>query len=358
MRILALANQKGGCGKTTVAVNLAAALAQVDKRVLVIDNDPQGHATQAYGFGERDFSLSTYDLYLTSDILVEDAFLEILPNLHLVPAGVDLSAVEQALAREPEKEFRLRRSLRRSALPYDYVLVDCPPSVGLLTFNALLASGEALVPVDPSYHSLQAVRKFGETLAVLRDKRSHDVISHLLMVNFDPRPRFSRALAGELEAQHGDDLLETVIHHTVRLQEAVGAGLPINRFDPNSRATLDFKRLARELVEQEVDVAVPQLARWTELLFGPQVGEQGMVRFVCDFPQAHEVGLSGSFNGWSAQGVALTRRDDGVWECHLQLPPGEHEYRFIVDGVWVEDPHNLEAIQNEFGGVNSLVAVP
>ncbi len=166
MRVIALANQKGGCGKTTATTNLCASLARLDKKVLLIDNDPQGHATLAFGFRERDFSLSTYDLYLSSDILVQDAFLEIGPGIHLVPAGIELSAVEQQLAGEKERDLRLRNNLRRSDLPYDYVLIDCPPSVSLLTFNALLACGEVIIPVDPSTYSLQAVRKMRETLAV------------------------------------------------------------------------------------------------------------------------------------------------------------------------------------------------
>ena len=194
MRVIALANQKGGCGKTTTATNLAAALALADKRVLLIDNDPQGHATLAFGFRERDFSLSTNDLYLTPDILVEDAFLEVDPNPHLVPAGIELSAVEQELARQHDNEGRLRANLRRSALPYDYVLLDCPPSVGVLTFNALLAAGEVLIPVDPSTYSLQGVRKMRETLALLRDRKGHDVVPRVLMTDFDTRPLFVLSL--------------------------------------------------------------------------------------------------------------------------------------------------------------------
>ncbi len=357
MRVIAFANQKGGCGKTTSATNLAAALTLLEKRVLLLDNDPQGHATLSFGFRERDFSLSTYDLYMTSDIVVEDAFLEIEPGLHLVPAGIELSAVEQAQARQPEKELLLRKNLLRSAMPYDYVLIDCPPSVSLLTFNALLASGEVIIPVDSSYYSLQAVRKLKETLAVLREKKGHDIIPHLLMCDFDTRPRFSRTLMAELEELYGEELLETIIHHTVRFKEAAGAGQPVTRFDAGSRGALDFRNLAMEMIEQEVDVAVTAIDHWADLLHGPMASEMG-VRFIADFPRAKSVRITGSFCDWSPRGLPLSKQDDGLWECHVELGKGGHEYRFIVDGAWLPDPHNRETVANEFGGANSLVTVP
>ena len=356
MRVIALANQKGGCGKTTVATNLAAALNQLEKRVLLIDNDPQGHSTLAFGFRERDFSLSTYDLYLTTDILVDDAFLEISPQFHIVPAGIELSGVEQVLAREPEKELRLRNNLRRSAMHYDYVLIDCPPSVSLLTFNALLACAEVLIPVDPSYYSLQAVRKMRETLYVLREKKGHDVIPHVLMSNYDTRPRFVRKLMAELDELYPEDLLDTIIHHTVRFKEAAGQGQAVINFDPKSRAALDFRNLARELCEQEADVGIGALDHWVALLHGPQVTNAGVV-FEADFPRAQKVRITGTFCDWSAKGLELKKREDGIWECHLALEDGEHEYRFIVDGAWLPDPHNNQTVSNEFGGANSLVAV-
>ena len=356
MRVIALANQKGGCGKTTTATNLAAALALNAKKVLLIDNDPQGHATLAFGFRERDFSLSTYDLYLTSDILVEDAFLEAGENLHLLPAGVELAAVEQALAGTTDRELRLREKLRRSALPYDYVLIDCPPAVSLLTFNALLACGEVLVPVDPSVYSLQAARKLHETLAVLREQRGHDVVPRVLMCDYDTRPRFVRTLMAELDTQYERELLDTIIHHTVRFREAAGAGTPVVRLDPESRGAVDFRCLAREIVADEVDVSVTAVDHWVALLHGPQPTGAG-VRFEADFPRAKAVRVTGSFCDWSAKGLPLERRDDGIWECHLALEPGNYEYRFIVDGAWLPDPHNTRSAPNEFGGVNSLCVV-
>lgn len=357
MRVVALANQKGGCGKTTTATNLAAALAQLGHKVLLIDNDPQGHATLSFGFRERDFTLSTYDLFLTSDILVEDAFLEIGPNLHLIPAGVELSAVEMALAREPEKELRLRNNLRRSALPYEFVLIDCPPSVGLLTFNALLAAGEAIIPVDPSCYSLQAVRKMRETLSMLRQKKGHDVVPRILMAGFDTRPLFVRKIMEELAELYPDELMETIIHHTVRFREAAGAGQPVAQLDVDSRGAHDFRMLAREVAGKESTVTVAALDHWTALLHGPQVTKAG-VRFEADFPRARSVRLTGTFCDWSAKGLPLTKREDGIWEAYLAMEPGKHQYRFIVDGAWLPDPHNPETVANEFGGANSLLLVP
>jgi chromosome partitioning protein len=357
MRVIALANQKGGCGKTTTAINLAAALGRLGQRVLLIDNDPQGHATLALGLAESDFSLSTYDLYLNDDILVEDACLQVAPRLDLVPASVELSAVEPRLAGVEGRELRLRDVLRRSAMPYDVVLLDCPPAVGALTFNALLACGELLVPVDASTYSRQAVGKLQETLEVLRERKGHDVVTRLVLSNYDLRSRFARALRDELATTHGDQLLATVIHPTVRVREAAERGVPVLDHDGSCRAAEDFLDLARELAGCEVDLRVPALDHWAALLHGPEVTEEG-VRFVAEFPRAREVRLTGSFNDWSAQGTPLYRRADGRWECILPMAPGDHQYRYIVDGTWLPDPHNRVVVTNEFGGSNSLVAVP
>ena len=356
MRVIALVNQKGGCGKTTAATNLAAALTHLDRRVLLLDNDPQGHASLACGVRERDFSLSSYDLYLTSDLLVEDVFMDLGGGLHLVPAGVELSAVEQVLAPEPDKDIRLAHNFGRSTLDYDYILIDCPPSIGLLTFNALLAADEVIIPVDASTYSLQALRKLKETLAVLRDKKGHDLIPRILLSNFDLRPRFARMVVAELEELHGDEMLTTIIHHTVRLREAAAAGQAVIHFDPAARAASDFHCLAKELSEQEQGLAAPRSKRPAATLQGPRNVAEGM-SFLADFPRAREVRLTGSFCDWSARGLALQRRTDGLWECWTALESGKHEYRYIVDGDWLPDPHNELTVTNEFGGTNSLVSV-
>jgi chromosome partitioning protein len=356
MRVIALANQKGGCGKTTTVVNLAASLAHMGQSVLVIDADPQGHATMAFGLHERDFSLSTYDLLLTSDVLVEDARIEVDSRLHLVPAGVELSAVEARLAGVEGRELRLRDTLRRSHLEYDVILIDCPPAVGILTFNALLASGEAIVPVDASTYSRQAVTKLHETLDVLRERRGHEVRVSMLFSNYDVRSRYAQALREELMAVYGEGVYQTIVHPTIRVREAADLGVPVLVHDPRSRAARDFLDLAREVTDQTVDLSVPALDHWSALLHGPEVTSDG-VRFVADFPRAADVRVTGSFTEWSTAGIAMDRREDGRWECVIPVAAGPHEYRYIVDGVWLPDPHNSEHVTNEFGGSNSLLQV-
>jgi hypothetical protein len=242
-------------------------------------------------------------------------------------------------------------------MPYDYVLIDCPPAVSLLTFNALLAAGEVIIPVDPSYFSLQSVRKMRETLTLLRERKGHDLIPHILMSDFDTRPRFVRTLMAELEELYADELMETIVHHTVRFKEAAGSATSVVAMDPDSRGAVDFRCLARELLAEEVDITVTAVDHWVALLHGPRAVAAGSMHFEADFPRARSVRITGSFCDWSAKGLPLDRRDDGVWECFLEMEAGRHEYRYIVDGAWLPDPHNEVTAPNEFGGANSLCVV-
>ena len=161
----------------------------------------------------------------------------------------------------------------------------------------------------------------------------------------------------ELATTFPSALLETVVHPTIRVREAAEMGVPVMEHDPDSRAARDFQDLAREMSDLEVDLPAVAIDHWTALLEGPDLTPDG-VRFVAEFPRAQEVRLTGSFNDWSVTGTPLYRREDGRWECVMPIPAGDHEYRYIVDGKWLPDPHNESSVVNEFGGSNSLVAVP
>ncbi len=356
MRILSVVNQKGGCGKTTVAINLAAALALRSKSVLLVDMDPQGHASLGLNVDPDDFERSTYDVLVHSTVEIDDAVIPIFDKLDLVPASLVLAAVEQELADKPARERRLAAKLSRARKPYDYVVLDCPPSIGLLTFNALTASGETIIPVDPSFFSLHGLHKVRETIELLRDEIGHEIVIRVLANNYNSRTNFSRDILYEIENFHGDTMLKTCISHTVKLKEAASSGQPVVKFDSNWRSSKEFYALADELLQHEAFLRVGERREVGNVFQGPQ-RIAGGVRFAIEAPYAQEVRVTGQFTGWSYDGLPLDRDDEGVWTCTIEVPSGSYEYRFIVDGVWVKDPNNLESVVNEFGQENSVVVL-
>ena len=322
MRVVSVANQKGGCGKTTVAVNLASALANLGARVLLVDNDPQGHATLGMGLRGSDFTLSTRDLYLTSDIRVEEVCHTVKDQLDLVPCDVDLSTVDQALAHESHRVERLVAAFAQSQMPYDIVVLDNPPNVGLLTFNALMASSEALVPVDPGRFTLEAVDRFRETLDLLEVERGHRVRMHLLPNGFDVRTRFGRDLLERMAMSYPNALLDTQIHRTVRLREAADVGQPVDVHDRGCRAVLDFQAIAEELWTLSADVeparfALAELEAWDTMLHGPRTGPQG-VRF-----EGKDGWVHVTRSGLSAEPQKILRSRLGPGDLRLPVPAGD-----------------------------------
>jgi hypothetical protein len=201
------------------------------------------------------------------------------------------------------------------------------------------------------------VRKFKESLALLRETKRHDVVPHILLARFDTRPLFARRLIEELETSYDGELFETVIHPTVRFNEAYAQGESILMHDPDSRGALDIRNLARELDEKQADLTLTSADRWITLLHGPWVEESEVV-FVADFPLAKSVSVTGTFCNWTPEGLSLKPREDGLWERRLPLAPGSYQYRYVVDGAWRPDPHNEATVPNEYGDINSLVTVP
>lgn len=358
MRTIAVMNQKGGCGKTTISINLAAALAAVDRQVLVIDLDPQAHATVGLGVRGADIEYTSYELLMDPLVRTVDAHRPISDDLYIVPSSTVLGGVEQELADRMGREERLSNKLAQlGENSFDYVIIDCPPSVGLLTFNALIAAEEVIIPVDASFFSMHGLGKLRETLDVIEEELKRSFRVHVVCNNLDTRTHFSNEMLQEIEKFHSAVVADTFISHTVRLKEAAAAGVSILALDRTSKAARQFTALANELIGKESKIRTENIEHWMEKLHGPQKISEGVL-FSIDMPHAQTVAVTGEFTNWSKEGVPL-RKDpgDSLWKTVLDIRPGEYEYRFIVDGVWMRDPNNRDFIRNEFGQENSLLIV-
>lgn len=245
-RVIALANQKGGVGKTTTAINLGAALARKGQSVLIFDFDPQ--ANSSAGLGIRAEGLTTYDVVVTGTHATEAALATSVDGLSLVPATPALAGAEVELVPMMAREFRLKRALDQVRGQYDYVLIDCPPSLGLLTVNALTAADEVIVPVQCEYLALEGLGQLTSTLELVRRNLNSALkLRGLLLTMFDGRTNLSQQVADEVRA-HFSNTFRTVIPRSVRLSEAPSHGLPISTYDPSSRAARAYDELADEVI--------------------------------------------------------------------------------------------------------------
>jgi chromosome partitioning protein len=249
--IVGIANQKGGVGKTTTTVSLAAALAQAGVRTLVVDLDPQGNATTGLGLRAEEGDPSTYGV-LVEDVPVLDAVQRTeVDNLEVLPSSLDLAGAEVELVPAFSRELRLRRALESVGDRYDVVLIDCPPSLGLLTINALVAADQVLVPIQCEYYALEGLGQLMRTVQLVGDNLNRDLeLGGVVLTMFDGRTNLSQQVVDEVRAYFGDQAYRTVIPRTVRLSEAPSFGQPITVFDPTSRGSRAYQRLASEVIER------------------------------------------------------------------------------------------------------------
>lgn len=247
-RILAVANQKGGVGKTTTTVNLGAALAEIGYRVLVIDLDPQGNATTGLGVNGRNLELSIYDVLLHETPMEDCVEPTSLKNLFVVPATIDLAGAEIELVPAFSRELRLRKSLDEIIEDFDFVLIDCPPSLGLLTVNGLAAATEVLVPIQCEYYALEGLGQLLRNVDLVHQNLNPKLhLSTIVMTMFDARTKLADQVVSDVRSHFGEKVCRNIIPRTVRLSEAPSFGQPITMFDPTSRGAIAYRELAKEV---------------------------------------------------------------------------------------------------------------
>lgn len=247
-RIIAVANQKGGVGKTTTTVNLGAALAELDHRTLVVDLDPQGNATTGLGINYRTLDHTMYDVLL-HDVPMEDCIEPTeVKNLFVAPASLDLAGAEIELVPAFSRESRLKRAIEDLGDDYDFVLIDCPPSLGLLTVNGLVAATEVMVPIQCEYYALEGLAQLTRNVELVRTNLNPTLdISGIVLVMYDSRTRLAEQVVTEVRSHFGPKVCRNMIPRNIRLSEAPSFGQPITTFDPSSRGAVAYRELAREV---------------------------------------------------------------------------------------------------------------
>ena len=463
MRTIAIINQKGGCGKTTTAINLAACLARLGHKTLLVDMDPQGHCATGLAVPEDQIQKTIFDCLRTEAdatpdhpvAKISETTWQIATGFDLSPSNIRLAGFEQVFAGRVGREKRLAEVLETAKDKYAWCIVDCPPGVGLLTFNALVAADEVIIPVETGYFSLHGLAKMLEALEDLRDKADKDVLIRVLPTLYDTRTKLAREVLAELRGKFRDVLMKSTVNFNTKLKEAASFGQPITEYDPGSRGYKDFANLARELMGDrplgeaatrssepmsrpaELVQRARQLAQLSASKFGrsgstampprpttqtiqtapeaaprlvphdatpvgtlgPRFADAGAARpdaakilsmvevepthaprpntqqkidafygvrqsgsevtFAGRFGDARTVQIAGDFNGWSALGTPMHRdpQQPNRWVAKLPLPTGRYRYRYVVDGRWLNDPHNRDVEHNEFGEMNNVLTV-
>ncbi len=341
MRVIAIANQKGGCGKTTTAINLSASLAHLQKKVLLIDLDPQGHSSCGLSISVEESGATIYDLLklgARTFFSIQDVLHKINPFFSVLPANTTLFALEDELCRLVGRHQRLKErvcSLLDCEHLFDYVIIDCPPNVGILTSNALEAADEVIIPIEPSFFSLHGLAKISETITSINKNRETELGVHALLTIFNSKTRFARDVFDEVRQHFREKMFNAIVHDCVLFKEAAGAGQSIIDYAPNTSASRDYINVATEYLKREWERLNPvDELGWHSVVknrFGPKKVLGGIL-FQCDVVNAHSVEIAGDFNNWVAEPM-IKRKAAGIWQKVVPVCGGEFRYKLIVDGA-------------------------
>lgn len=358
-RVISIANHKGGCGKTTTSINLAACLAAQNKTVLLIDMDPQGHSGSGLKIKSTESSIMVHQALsngVNKKYSLNDVIVPVNEYLDIAPSDIGLSTLGQKMSDEAHKESKLKKAINGLDRTYDYILIDCPPNLGFLTFNALFASTEVIIPIEMSFFSLHGTSRLLEVIELVRTKTGHNLRLRVLATMFDKRTRISREVLDNLKSNFGKLLFDSVIHSNVKLREAASYGMSIVDYDKRCVGYEKYLGLAKELIAWEKSGKAP-MKKMQEEKKAPLQNRIG-TRFAFHAPSASSIKVVGNFNNWTpTDDCQMKKEKSGMWSKTLDLEPGTYQYKFIIDEVWVEDKTNPKSIDSPFGGRNSIIKV-
>lgn len=251
-RIIAIANQKGGVGKTTTAINLSSCLAEKGKRVLALDMDPQGNMTSGLGVDKDEVETTIYDLIVGEATIKEVLLEDIMENLDVIPTNIELSGAEIELLNVEGKEYIIKNAIKEIADNYDYVIIDCPPSLSMLTINAMTTANSVLVPIQCEYYALEGLSQLIHTVELVRDRLNSELtIEGVVFTMYDARTNLSLQVVENVKDNLQQNIYKTIIPRNIRLAEAPSYGMPINKYDPKSIGSDSYKKLADEVIDRE-----------------------------------------------------------------------------------------------------------
>jgi chromosome partitioning protein len=358
MRVISIANQKGGCGKTTTAINLSACLALKRRKVLLVDMDPQGHSAMGLSIDTDGLQKTVHDALGGSEgmgVALDDVTVKVTENFDIAPSNIGLSTFEHIVSMIPGRETRLKEAIEGLHQAYDYIIIDCPPSLGLLTFNSLMASREVFIPIEMGLFSLHGTGKLMEILDLVQDKTEFEIRVRVMATMFDRRTRIAKEIVNNIKEHFKGKMFRTVINANVKLREAQGFGESIVEYARNSKGCSDYLALAKEVLGEEKIPGVMKSEKQKKQSSQPTYRK---AQFVFHGPKANRVLIVGNFNNWVRTGdYHMQRNDDGTWSKEILLAPGVYQYKFLVDDEWMEDQNNPNVVEDPFGGRNSILEI-